>query len=131
MITLEMMPPLMFGGLFCHADRLPGGFTLAALGLSFGPVDLSRLLRHELPQAVPRPRSLATCCQLDCCSRFPSSPSWARSSCGLAEDMLDSMGQLFRSIRRPGYSVIIVGFILSAITGGGGAGHRPWLISCP
>ena len=38
--------------------------------------------------------------------------------CGLAEDMLDSMGQLFGPIRGGlGYSVIIVGFILGAITG--------------
>ena len=38
--------------------------------------------------------------------------------CGLAEDMLDSMGQLFGTIRGGlGYSVIIVGFILGAVTG--------------
>ena len=38
--------------------------------------------------------------------------------CGLAEEMLDSMGQLFGRIRGGlGYSVIIVGFILGAITG--------------
>jgi tripartite ATP-independent transporter DctM subunit len=38
--------------------------------------------------------------------------------CGLAEDMLDSMGQLFGGIRGGlGYSVIIIGFILGAITG--------------
>ncbi|MGH8859299.1 MAG: TRAP transporter large permease, partial [Polaromonas sp.] len=38
--------------------------------------------------------------------------------CGLAEDMLDSMGQLFGPAKGGlGYSVIIVGFILGAITG--------------
>jgi TRAP-type mannitol/chloroaromatic compound transport system permease large subunit len=38
--------------------------------------------------------------------------------CGLAEEMLDSMGQLYGTIRGGlGYSVIIVGFILGAITG--------------
>ena len=38
--------------------------------------------------------------------------------CGLAEDMLDLMGQLFGPIRGGlGYSVIIVGFILGAVTG--------------
>jgi tripartite ATP-independent transporter DctM subunit len=38
--------------------------------------------------------------------------------CGLAEDMLDSMGQLFGPIRGGlGYSVILVGFVLGAITG--------------
>src|SRR3979409_2108536 len=38
--------------------------------------------------------------------------------CGLAEDMLDSMGQLFGPIRGGlGYSVLIGGVILGAITG--------------
>jgi TRAP-type mannitol/chloroaromatic compound transport system permease large subunit len=38
--------------------------------------------------------------------------------CRLAEDLLDSMGQLFGPVRGGlGYSVIIVGFILGAITG--------------
>ena len=38
--------------------------------------------------------------------------------CGLAEEMLDSMVQLFGRVRGGlGYSVIIVGFILGAITG--------------
>jgi TRAP-type mannitol/chloroaromatic compound transport system permease large subunit len=38
--------------------------------------------------------------------------------CGLAEEMLDSMGQLFGPVRGGlGYSVILVGFILGAITG--------------
>src|SRR5260370_909649 len=38
--------------------------------------------------------------------------------CGLAEDMLESMGQLFGPVRGGlGYSTIIVGFILGAITG--------------
>src|SRR5512139_1968425 len=38
--------------------------------------------------------------------------------CGLAEDLLDSMGQLFGPMRGGlGYSVIVVGFILGAITG--------------
>ncbi|MFN7640888.1 MAG: TRAP transporter large permease subunit, partial [bacterium] len=38
--------------------------------------------------------------------------------CGLAEDMLDSIGQLFGPVRGGlGYAVILVGFILGAITG--------------
>ena len=38
--------------------------------------------------------------------------------CGLAEDLLDTMGQLFGPVRGGlGYSVIIVGFILGAVTG--------------
>jgi len=37
MITLEMMPPLMFGGLvLAMLIGFPVAFTLAAVGLSFG-----------------------------------------------------------------------------------------------
>src|SRR5438874_2359169 len=121
MITLEMMPPLMFGGLIlAMLIGFPVAFTLAALGLSFGFLsihlgffDLSFLqaipgrifgsvLSNELLLAIP----------------FFTFMGAILERCGLAEDMLDSMGQLFGPIRGGlGYSVIIVGFILGAITG--------------
>ncbi len=46
MITLEMMPPMMFGGLvLAMLIGFPVAFTLAAVGLSFGfLVHPSRLL---------------------------------------------------------------------------------------
>ena len=58
MITLEMMPPLMFGGLvLAMLIGFPVAFTLAAVGLSFGfLVHLSRILRPQLPPGDPRPR---------------------------------------------------------------------------
>src|SRR5438874_65411 len=121
MITLEMMPPLMFGGLIlAMLIGFPVAFTLAALGRSFGFLsiylgffDLSFLqaipgrifgsvLSNELLLAIP----------------FFTFMGSVLERCGLAEDMLDSMGQLFGPIRGGlGYSVIIVGFILGAITG--------------
>jgi TRAP-type mannitol/chloroaromatic compound transport system permease large subunit len=121
MISLGMMPPLMFGGLILFMlIGYPVAFSLAALGITFGFIgigegffDLSYLqaipgrvfgnvLSNELLLAVP----------------FFTFMGAILERCGLAEDMLDSMGQLFGPIRGGlGYSVILVGFILGAITG--------------
>ena len=122
MITLEMMPPLMFGGLvLAMLIGFPVAFTLAAVGLSFGfLVDPSRLLRPEFSAGDSGPHLRQRAFQRTCCSRYPSSRFMGAilERCGLAEDMLDLMGQLFGPIRGGlGYSVIIVGFILGAITG--------------
>ena len=121
MITIEMMPPLMFGGLVLFLlVGYPVAFSLAALGITFafvaithGFFDLSYLqaipgrvfgnvLSNELLLAIP----------------FFTFMGSVLERCGLAEDMLDSMGQLFGPVRGGlGYSVILVGFILGAITG--------------
>src|SRR5499425_1965451 len=120
-ITLEMMPPLMFGGLvLAMLIGYPVAFSLAALGISFGflsiylgffdlnflhaiPVRVfGNVLSNELLLAIP----------------FFTFMGAVLERCGLAEDMLDSMGQLFGPVRGGlGYSVILVGFILGAITG--------------
>ncbi len=50
-----------------------------------------------------------------CCWRSRSSPSWALilERCGLAEDLLDTMGQLFGPVRGGlAYAVIFVGGLL-------------------
>src|SRR3979490_1534249 len=121
MITLDTMPPLMFSGLVLSMlIGFPVAFTLAAVGLSFGFLaihlgffDLNFLqaipgrvfgsvLSNELLLAIPFFTFMGAILEL----------------CGLAEDMLDLMGQVFGPIRGGlGYSVIIVGFILGAITG--------------
>ena len=121
MITLEMMPPLMFGGLvLAMLIGYPVAFTLAALGTVVRlPLDPSRLLRPELPAGDSRARVRQRAVQRTA-ARDPLLHLHGRvlERCGLAEDMLDSMGQLFGPIRGGlGYSVIIVGFILGAITG--------------
>jgi len=94
-------------------------FSLAALGLFSGffaiemgwfpaefmanlPINMFGILSNDLLLAIP----------------FFTFMGAILEKCGLAEDMLDSMGQLFGPIRGGlGYSVIIVGFILGAITG--------------
>jgi tripartite ATP-independent transporter DctM subunit len=117
---MESFPPLMFAGLIIvMLIGFPVAFSLAALGLLCGfyaitmgwfpasfmanlPLNVFGILSNELLLAIP----------------FFTLMGAVLEKCGLAEDMLDSMGQLFGPIKGGlGYSVIIVGFILGAITG--------------
>ena len=119
-MTLDNFPPVMFAGLIViMLIGFPVAFSLAALGLLCGfyavamgwfpaqfmanlPLNVFGILSNELLLAIP----------------FFTLMGAILEKCGLAEDMLDSMGQLFGPIRGGlGYSVIIVGFILGAITG--------------
>src|SRR5213593_1598907 len=121
MITLEMMPPLMFGGLIlAMLIGFPVAFTLAALGLSFGFLAIHEgFFGLSFLQAIPgRIFGSVLSNELLLAIPFFTFMGSVLERCGLAEDMLDSMGQLFGPIRGGlGYSVIIVGFILGAITG--------------
>jgi tripartite ATP-independent transporter DctM subunit len=121
MIPLEMMPPLMFCGLvIVMLIGFPVAFTLSALGIAFGFLAI-----HEgffdvgFLQAIPgRVFGNVLSNELLLAIPFFTFMGSVLERCGLAEDMLDSMGQLFGPIRGGlGYSVIIVGFILGAITG--------------
>ncbi|HEV8690962.1 MAG TPA: TRAP transporter large permease subunit [Ideonella sp.] len=119
-MTMDQFPPLMFAGLiFVMLIGFPVAFSLAALGLACGiyaihmgwfpqefmgalPQNVFGILSNDLLLAIP----------------FFTMMGALLEKCGLAEDMLDSMGQLFGPIRGGlGYSVIIVGFILGAVTG--------------
>src|SRR5882724_11545880 len=121
MITLEMMPPLMFGGLIlAMLIGFPVAFTLAALGLSFGFLSIHLgFFDMNFLQAIPgRIFGSVLSNELLLAIPFFTFMGTVLERCGLAEDMLDSMGQLFGPVRGGlGYSVIIVGFILGAITG--------------
>jgi TRAP-type mannitol/chloroaromatic compound transport system permease large subunit len=121
MITLEMMPPLMFGGLvLAMLIGYPVAFTLAAVGLSFGFLAIHLgFFDLNFLQAIPgRVFGSVLSNELLLAIPFFTFMGAVLERCGLAEDMLDSMGQLFGPIRGGlGYSVIIVGFILGAITG--------------
>jgi tripartite ATP-independent transporter DctM subunit len=119
-MQMENFAPIMFAGLvFVMLIGFPVAFSLAALGLSCGlfaiemgwfpaaflgnlPLSIFSILSNDLLLAIP----------------FFTFMGAILEKCGLAEDMLDSMGQLFGPVRGGlGYSVIIVGFILGAITG--------------
>ena len=114
-MTVEQFAPLMFLGLILvMLIGFPVAFSLAALGLFSGlyaidmgwfpanflgnlPLNVFGILSNELLLAIP----------------FFTLMGALLEKCGLAEDMLDSMGQLFGPIKGGlGYSVIIVGFIL-------------------
>src|SRR3569833_115426 len=121
MITIEMMPPLMFGGLvIAMLIGYPVACTLAAVGLSFGFLAIHLgFFDLNFLQAIPgRVFGSVLSNELLLAIPFFTFMGAVLERCGLAEDMLDSMGQLFGPIRGGlGYSVIIVGFILGAITG--------------
>ncbi len=121
MIPLEIMPPLMFGGLVVFMlVGFPVAFSLLAVGLFFGFIAIWQGF-FGLPflQAVPQ-RIFGSVLANDLLLAIPffTFMGAVLEKCRLAEDMLDSMGRLFGGIRGGlGYSVIIVGFILGAITG--------------
>jgi tripartite ATP-independent transporter DctM subunit len=119
-MSMENFAPVMFAGLIViMLIGFPVAFSLAALGLFCGffaiemgwfpasfmanlPLNVFGILSNELLLAIP----------------FFTVMGTVLEKCGLAEDMLDSMGQLFGPVRGGlGYSVIIVGFILGAVTG--------------
>jgi tripartite ATP-independent transporter DctM subunit len=121
MIPLELMPPLMFGGLVVFMlIGFPVAFSLLAVGLFFGGIAMWQGF-FGLPflQAVPqRMFGGVLANELLLAIPFFTFMGAVLEKCRLAEDMLDSMGQLFGRARGGlGYSVIIVGFILGAITG--------------
>jgi tripartite ATP-independent transporter DctM subunit len=120
MLSVEVMPPLMFGGLVVFLlIGFPVAFSLAATGLFFGflsielgfftnaylgnlPLRVFGILSNDLLLAIP----------------FFTLMGAILERCGLAEDLLEGTGQLFGKI--PGglaYAVILVGAVLGAITG--------------
>ena len=117
---MQEFAPMMFAGLIIiMLIGFPVAFSLAALGLGSGyfavymgwfpqsfmsalPLNVFGILSNDLLLAIPFFTLMGTILE----------------RCGLAEDMLDSMGQMFGTVKGGlGYSVIIVGFILGAITG--------------
>jgi len=121
MISLEMMPPLMFGGLvLAMLIGFPVAFTLAAVGLSFGFLAIHLgFFDLNFLQAIPG-RIFGSVLSNDLLLAIPFFTFMGAilERCGLAEDLLDSIGQLFGSVRGGlSYAVIFVGAILGAITG--------------
>ena len=120
-IPLEWMPPLMFAGLVVFMIiGYPVAFSLAAVGFFFGFLSID-FGYFTLPfmQAIPgRVFGSILSNELLLAIPFFTFMGAILEKCGLAEDMLESMGQLFGPVRGGlGYSTIIVGFILGAITG--------------
>jgi tripartite ATP-independent transporter DctM subunit len=121
MIPIEWMPPLMFGGLIVFMlIGFPVAFSLMAAGLFFAGIAISEnFFGMPFLQAIPQ-RIFGSVLANDLLLAIPFFTFMGAilERCGLAQEMLDSMGQLFGRIRGGlGYSVILVGFILGAITG--------------
>ncbi|MDN3921674.1 TRAP transporter large permease [Roseateles violae] len=119
-MTMENFPPLMFAGLIVvMLIGFPVAFSLAALGLACGFFAISQgWFPPEFMAALPQNVFGILSNDLLLAIPFFTLMGALLEKCGLAEDMLDSMGQLFGPVRGGlGYSVIIVGFILGAITG--------------
>ncbi|HWR78261.1 MAG TPA: TRAP transporter large permease subunit, partial [Thiobacillus sp.] len=118
--SLEFLAPLMFLGLVVFLLLgYPVAFALAANGLLFagigiaaGLFDLSLL--HALPERVygivANPTLLAI--------PFFAFMGLILERSGMAEDLLETIGQLFGSLRGGlAYAVILVGGLLAATTG--------------
>jgi tripartite ATP-independent transporter DctM subunit len=116
----DNMAPLMFGGMIVFmAIGYPAAFSLAFTGLFFGFIgielglitpDFLGNLTYQLFGIVSNDLLLAI--------PFFTFMGAILERCGLAEDLLDSIGQLFGPVRGGmSYAVIFVGAILGAITG--------------
>jgi tripartite ATP-independent transporter DctM subunit len=120
LIPLSWMAPLMFGGLVIFMLLgFPVSFSLAAVGLFFGFIAIEHgyfdfALMQALPERVFGIVSNDTLLAIP----FFTLMGAILERCGLAEDLLDGLGQLFGPVRGGlGYAVIVVGAILGAITG--------------
>jgi tripartite ATP-independent transporter DctM subunit len=119
-VTRELMAPLMFGGLIVFMlIGYPVAFSLAAVGLFFGFIGIELgFFQFALLQALPERVFGIISNDLLLAIPFFTFMGAILERCGLAEDLLDSMGQLFGPVRGGlAYAVIIVGAILGAITG--------------
>ena len=119
-IPLAWMAPLMFAGLVLFmVVGFPVAFSLAAVGLFFGFLAIehgyfSFAFMQALPERVFGIVSNDTLLAIP----FFTLMGAILERCGLAEDLLDGLGQLFGPVRGGlGYAVVVVGAILGAITG--------------
>jgi tripartite ATP-independent transporter DctM subunit len=120
-MSFELMAPLMFAGLVVFLLLgYPVAFSLAANGLLFGLssawgwASSSFDQLQALPDRVFGIMSNATLLAIP----FFTFMGLILERSGMAEELLDSLGQLFGAIRGGlAYSVILVGALLAATTG--------------
>ncbi len=114
------MAPLMFGGLVIFLlIGYPAAFSLAAVGLFFGLIGIELgLIRPDFLGNLTYQLFGIVSNDLLLSIPFFTLMGAILERCGLAEDLLDSIGQLFGPVRGGlSYAVIFVGAILGAITG--------------
>ncbi|MBO4119484.1 TRAP transporter large permease subunit [Cupriavidus gilardii] len=117
---IDNMAPIMFGSLVVFLlSGFPIAFALAANGLLFAFIGIELgLLAPELLQALPS--RLFGIIENDTLLAIPffTFMGLILERSGMAEDLLDTIGQLFGPIRGGlAYAVIFVGALLAATTG--------------
>ncbi|HEX6138737.1 MAG TPA: TRAP transporter large permease subunit [Casimicrobiaceae bacterium] len=119
-MPFEWMAPLMFAGLVVFLLLgYPVAFSLAANGLLFGLVGIAHgniepALLQALPERVLGIMANSTLLAIP----FFTFMGLILERSGMAEDLLDTIGQLFGSIRGGiAYAVVFVGALLAATTG--------------
>ena len=120
MIGHEWMAPLMFGGLVVFLlFGYPVAFALAAVGLAFGFIGVQAgFFEFALLQALPERVFGILSNDLLLAIPFFTFMGAVLQKSGLAEELLEGIGQLFGPVRGGlAFAVIIVGAILGAITG--------------
>src|SRR5690349_3878037 len=114
------MAPVMFGALVLFLlSGFPVAFALAANGLLFGLLGIELgLLKPELLQALPNRLFGIMANDTLLAIPFFTFMGLILERSGMAEDLLDTIGQLFGTIRGGlAYAVIFVGALLAATTG--------------
>jgi tripartite ATP-independent transporter DctM subunit len=117
---IENMAPLMFAALvFFLLSGYPVAFALAANGLLFGLIGIELgLLGPQLLQALPERVFGIMSNDTLLAIPFFTFMGLILERSGMAEDLLDTIGQLFGPMRGGlAYAVIFVGALLAATTG--------------
>ena len=120
MMASGLMAPLMFAGLAAFLLLgYPVAFALAANGLLFAFIGFELgLLQPELLQALPQRLYGIMANPLLLAIPFFTFMGLILERSGMAEDLLDTIGQLFGPVRGGiAYAVILVGALLAATTG--------------
>jgi tripartite ATP-independent transporter DctM subunit len=118
--VIENMAPLMFAALvFFLMFGYPVAFALAANGLFFGLIGIELgLLGPQLMQALPERIFGIMSNDTLLAVPFFTFMGLILERSGMAEDLLDTIGQLFGPLRGGlAYAVIFVGALLAATTG--------------
>src|SRR5205823_3428626 len=120
LMAFDLMAPLMFAGLVVFLLLgYPVAFSLAANGLLFGLIGIAHgSIEPALLQALPE-RVLGIMANTTLLAiPFFTFMGLILERSGMAEELLDTIGQLFASVRGGvAYAVIFVGALLAATTG--------------
>ena len=120
-ITANLAPIMFVSLVLFLLSGFPVAFALAANGLAFAFIGIELgLLQSSLLQALPN--RILGIMQNDTLLAIPffTFMGLILERSGMAEDLLDTIGQLFGPIRGGvAYAVIFVGALLAATTGGG------------